>query len=229
MKIKVFTAFLLISFVCYGQSSEVDFNKYFSETEIKDLNTITDFFQNELCGNSNRREFGSCIRKLVPDIIDFENNFIEKKINYRRQKKLYNQISKNTFDKIWSLNKSWRLEEPKYEYETLSFSGNTEFIQFVLDLGKTNGFLSKYGQELRAVGGFDNGNYIASNIIEFLESINIEDRGVQILFAIHYLSENDNRKRDKKAIRLEKRDLIKMNRNLRRKNKNNTVPNTVYN
>jgi hypothetical protein len=72
---------------------------------------------------------------------------------------------------------------------------------------------------LEAVGGLGNGNFIASNIIEFPKSMNIEDRGVQIVFAIHYLTLNDNQKRDKKAIRLEKKDLKELNRKLKRKNK----------
>lgn len=205
---------------CLGQSSEVDFKTYFNENEIKDLNAIADFFQSELCGTKESTEFGECIKNLVPDIIDLENNYIEKNISYRKQKKLYRKISKNTFQKIWALCKSWRSKKPKYEYESLCYSFNPEFKAFVLELGKTSGYLSRYGETLE-LGGLGNTNFIASNIIEFPQSMNIEDRGVQIVFAIHYLTQNDHLKRDKKAVRLENRDLRKLNRKAKKK----TVPN----
>ncbi|WP_282074836.1 hypothetical protein [Maribacter aquivivus] len=213
--------FLFLIFgTCFGQSSELDFKTYFTENEIKDLNTIADFFQSELCGTKDRKEFGKCIRDLVPKIVDLERTYIPKNINYRKQKKLYRTISKNTFNKIWGLCKTWRTNEPKYEYESLCFSSDPDFINFVLDLGKTSGYLSRYAGILE-LGGLGNSNFIASNILEFPKSMNIDDRGVQVVFAIHYLTRNDNLKRDKKAIRLENRDLIKLNRKIKKK----TVPN----
>lgn len=68
--------------------------------------------------------------------------------------------------------------------------------EFVLELGKRSGYLLRYGRNL--AGNIGNDNYIASNVIQFPKSMNLDDRGVQIVFAIHYLTLNDNLKRDKK-------------------------------
>ena len=42
------------------------------------------------------------------------------------------------------------------------------------------------------------------------ENTDLDSRAVQILLSIHFLTENDNYKRDKKAIRLENRKLRKL-------------------
>jgi len=210
MKFHLLFIFFLTCVICSGQNSSTDLKAYFSEKEIKDLNRISDFFQSEVCENKDRTMFGKCIKDLIPQIIDLEDNYIEKNIRYRKQKKLYRNISKTTFDKIWAICYVTRTIEPIYKYENLCSSGNQEFKDFVLQLGKTSGYLINYGQTLGS--GMGNGNYIASNILDFPQSMNIEDRAVQIVFAIHYLTLNDNLKRDKKANRLWKRDLKKLNK-----------------
>ncbi|MFS4492402.1 hypothetical protein [Maribacter sp. 2308TA10-17] len=222
MKFPLLYSMFLTFVTCLGQSSQTDLKPYFSESQIMDLNLIADFFQSELCGDKDHAKYGKCMKDLVPKITDLEDNFIEKNISYRKQKRLYRTISKSTFEKIWAICKGTRLNEPVYKYESLCFSGNQKFTDFVLELGKTSGYLINYGQTLQS--GLGNGNYIANNIIDFPLSMNIEDRGVQIIFAIHYLTLNDNLKRDKKLTRLSKRDLRKLNRTAKK-----TVPNKTYN
>ncbi|PCJ92266.1 MAG: hypothetical protein COA50_15660 [Flavobacteriaceae bacterium] len=223
MKFQILFVLLFNFSTGIGQYSEVDLNVYFTDTEIKDLNTITDFFQSEICGTKDREKFGKCVRNLVPDISELGGNFIERTIRYRKQKKLYNQISKSTFQKVWHVCKTVMVDQ-KYEFERLCFSGNSKFKNFVLELGKTSGYLSRYGQTLE-LGNMGNTNFIASNIVDFPKSMNIENRGVQIVFAIHYLTQNDHIKRDKKVKRLEKQGLRKLQRKYNKK----TVPNKIYN
>ncbi len=51
---------------CFGQSDELDLKNNFSESEIVDLNKIADFFQSELCGSTDRTEFGKCLIEYYP-------------------------------------------------------------------------------------------------------------------------------------------------------------------
>ena len=73
------------------------------------------------------------------------------------------------------------------------------------------------------VGRFTPTDEILYTLHNFPDGTDLDNRGVQILLAIHFLTENDQAKRDKKAIRLEKRDIRKMKRKQRRKNKKNVL------
>ncbi|MCI2230445.1 hypothetical protein MC378_14795 [Polaribacter sp. MSW13] len=192
---------LFISQVSFGQEISTSLKNYFSIKEIKELNVITDFFQKELCGNSKRKNFGKCVKKIIPKIEKSGGTYIAKKINFRRQKNLLKKISLSTFRKIWSGCRNWSDYEPKYEYYSLCFSGNENYIKFVRELGKTSGYLMKYAETLD-VGGLGNLNFIATNILEYPKSMNIENRGVQIVFAIHYLTQNDILNKGKKAFKI---------------------------
>ncbi len=210
----------LLSFgICIGQDSKVDLNEYFSDTEIKDLNTITNFFQRELCGIVDKTKFGNCLKLSLPDLADWKQTYVQEKIGWRKQKKLYSKISYSTFHKIWTLCKTWRTIEPKYEYESICFSQNENFMGFLKKVGQSNPYLEGYAEKLENVGSFESGKFLVWNIIEYPQNWNLEDRNVQIVLAIHFLTQNDKQKRDKKALRLEKRDIKKMNRRAKPKNK----------
>lgn len=208
----------------FGQKEKTDLINFFTKSEIEDLNLIADFFQTELCGNADRTKFGSCIAESKEDLADWKQNYLEKKISWRKHKKLYSKISASTFNKIWTLCKTWRTIEPKYEYKSLCFGQNKNFIGFVNFLAESNPSLKGYGDKLETVGRFTRTDEILYNLHNFPDETDLDDRGVQILLAIHFLTENDQAKRDKKVIRLEKRDLKKRERDYKRKRKK-TVPN----
>ncbi|MDC6367193.1 MULTISPECIES: hypothetical protein [Flavobacteriaceae] len=90
---------------------------------------------------------------------------------------------------------------------------------FLKKVGQSNPYLEGYAEKLENVGSFESGKFLVWNIIEYPQNWNLEDRNVQIVLAIHFLTQNDKQKRDKKALRLEKRDIKKMNRRAKPKNK----------
>ena len=221
MKFSLLWFMLLIFGTCLGQSSKMDLKTYFSDSEIKDLNLITDFFQSEFCGTTDSTKFGVCITSALPKLNDWEYKYIGKKISWRKQKKLYSKISDSTFNKIWWIsNSTYLASKPKYEYKSIVFSYNPIVIDFVKALGKSNKFLEYYADKLEFIGGFSNINLISISIIEHPQEWDLNDRNVQIFLAIHYLTQNDMLKRDKKVGRLEKRHI----RELSKKQKK-TVPN----
>ncbi|KPM30207.1 Hypothetical protein I595_3684 [Croceitalea dokdonensis DOKDO 023] len=214
--------FMLLTFgTCLGQSSQMDLKTYFSESEIMDLNLITDFFQSEFCGNTDRTKFGSCITSSLPKLNDWEYKYLRKKISWKKQKKLYSKISDSTFNKIWAIcNSTFLVSKPKYEHKMICFSQNPVILSFVKALGKSNRFLGNYAEKLEIVGGFNNINDISISLVDHSEEWNLKDRNIQIFLAIQYLTQNDMLKRDRKVGRLEKR----YTRELSKKSKK-TVPN----
>lgn len=206
MKFLFLYLMLLISVTCLGQRSEVDLKSYFSETEIKDLNLIADFFQKEFCGTSDRTKFGSCIKMALPKLVNWEQKYLQKKISWRKQKKIYSIVSDSTFSKIWGFCKITLLGvEPNYKYESICFSYNKTFIEFVRSLEESNDAIKGYADKLESIGSFTPLKLIMDSIYNPLEDTDLDNRGVQILLAIHFLTKNDEMKRDKKAIRLQNR------------------------
>ncbi|WP_350287338.1 hypothetical protein [uncultured Croceitalea sp.] len=208
---------------CLGQNSQVDLKAYFSESEITDLNMITDFFQSEFCGTTDRAKFGNCINSSFPKLNDWEYKHLRKKISWRKQKRLYSKISDSTFNKIWWISKAtFLVSKPEHEHEIIVFSYNEIVIDWIRALGKSNKFLEYYAEKLKAVGGFTNINHISISLIENSEEWNLKDRNVQIFLAIHYLTQNDMLKRDRKVGRLEKRHIRELNRKAKKTEPNKT-------
>lgn len=221
MKFPLLYFMLLIFGTCLGQVSRVDLKTYFSKSEIKDLNLITDFFQTELCGTSDGTKFGNCITSALPKLNDWEYKYLGEKISWRKQKKLYSKISDSTFNKIWAIcNSTFLVSKPEYEHKMICFSGNEIIIDFIRALGKSNRFLEHYAEKLDIVGGFNNINDISLSLAEQPQEWDLKDRNVQIFLAIHYLTQNDMLKRDKKVGRLEKRYMRELNKKHKK-----TVPN----
>ena len=221
MKCPLLYFMLLIFGTCLGQNSQVDLKTYFSESEIKDLNLITDFFQTELCGTADRTKFGNCISSSLPKLNDWEYKYLRKKVSWKKQKKLYSKISDSTFNKIWAIcNSTFLVSKPKYDYKMICFSQNPVIIDFIKALGKSNRFLESYAEKLEIVGGFSNINDVSISLAEHAEQWNLKDRNIQIFLAIQYLTQTDMLKRDKKVGRLEKRYIRSLN-----KKQKKTVPN----
>jgi len=215
LRIVALVIFSNLFLLTYGQKKQTDLSDFFTMSEIEDLNLIADFFQSELCGSMERSKFGNCINSSLFDLADWSQYYLQDNISWRKQKRLYKQISDSTFSKIWSLCKTWRLQEPKYEYETICFSQKQNFSEFLLALGKSNPYLKSYAIRLVNIGDFESGNFLVWDIVRNPKNWDLEDRNVQIALAVHFLTQNDRQKRDKKALRLEKRDLRKMNKNAR--------------
>ena len=209
MRLPLLYLMLLIIGSCSQKDSEKELKPYFSESEIRDLNLIADFFQNEFCGTTDRTKFGNCLTNALPKLVDWEHKYLRKKISWRKQKKLYSKISDSTFNKIWGICKNWLHSEPEYEYESICFSYDKTFIAFVKSLEESNPSMEGYGEKLEAVGTFAQTVHIMEDLSRSPENTDLDNRAVQILLSIHFLTENDLMKRDEKAIRLEKQELRK--------------------
>ena len=215
MKLPLRLIILLAFGTCLGQNSGVELKTHFTKSEIKDLNLIADFFQSELCSSIDQDNFKKCFIESLPKYTALTQNYIGTQIRYRKQKKLYKNLSSSTFSKIWRLRVSYlMLEESKYEYNNISFSGNSKIVDFVNALGEENKYLKNYGNSLRNFGEFETGTLLTMDIMNQTNNWNLVDRNVQIFLAIHYLTQNDNINRDKKVKRLNRRQDRKIMRSL---------------
>lgn len=207
----IFCTFFYCSF---AQKSQTEIRQFFSQSEIDDLDLITDFFQQQLCGTNDRKLFGKCITSNISELADWDQEFLRKKISWRKQKKMYKSISDATFNKIWAIcNSTYFLSKPEYQSKSICFSGNAQLIEYFKDLGKTNIFIDNYAKVLEATGSFSGVNQISFNLAEHPQQWDLEDRNIQIFLAFNYLTQNDRLKRDKKIGRLENRHERELQRN----------------
>lgn len=216
---KLFFGLLFFSFLfqSFGQDSRLNLIAYFSQSEINDLNKLTDFFQSELCGKTDQNEYRKCLMESFPQNSELYEYCVSGQISYRKQKRTFKTIKQSTFEKIWALCPSTLLiTKPHYEYQSICFSGNPQIIEFFKVVGEENEYLKYYGEKLEKIGSFDSGTYLTQSIIGQPKKWNLDNRNVQIIIAIHYLTQNDWENRDKKARRLEKRH----NRDMMKKMKN---------
>ena len=96
---------LQLSFSCKSQYSKVELDNNFSTDQISDLNKITDFFKNQISENKNS-DFKACFSKILPELLENGWQPILTKVDFEKQKELYNSISKSTFDEIWEFGKA---------------------------------------------------------------------------------------------------------------------------
>ena len=195
-----FTILLFSSSTVESQNldSNKSLNKYFTDTEVLDLNNIILFFEQSICASDNTDislthqcyiSFFKRMEKCI-DTGDFDI-----KISYQNQRELYNQILESTFNQIWSLSQERKfIGNDKVPVITFNYSGN--YIKFINTLGKENEIISEYADSYSSAGDITPG-MIAMILVNY-NRIDITDARMKLVVAIHYLTLNDNYERYRK-------------------------------
>ena len=173
--------------------------KSFNKSEIKDLQKIFDFFNNEIC-NSNYGKLNECYqnycskkKKQVEQNVELE---FSTNINFEKQQKLYSKIQNNTFKEIWSFQKSLPIRERKDTLKHLSFNHNGKFVKFIKQYGNENKKIKDYYESFLIFRDISPAMF-AGILMEF-EDYDIKDIRTKLIFAIHYLTFNDQNLREEK-------------------------------
>ena len=178
-------------------SSDNLINETFNKSEIKDLQHILDFFNNEIC-NSNIENLNDCyanyclkIKTQIEKTVAFNTN-----LNFEKQRKLYNQISNKTFKEIWRFQKSLPIHEEKDTLKYLGFNYEGKYRKFLNEYGKENNAVKKYGESYNVSA--DLGPSMIAELSMNYESFKINELKTKLLIAIHYLTINDQSWRKEK-------------------------------
>lgn len=197
MKIRIilFGILILGFFVsCKSQYSTFELKNNFTESEIEDLNKIRDFFIEETCVNS-QSDFKDCFKKIPHDyLLAYGNGFWEN-INFERQSELYNQISKSTFDKIWSFCPTTYRTEPEKKFKTLCAISGGKYTEFLNEYGEKNKRIAEYAKSINDSGFFSSLDLTTWEILNNRKYFNLNDPNIQLILAIHFLTLNDQLKR----------------------------------
>ncbi|WP_379944077.1 hypothetical protein [Mariniflexile aquimaris] len=173
-----------------------ELNNNFTTEQISDLKKITDFFKNQMCLNTNS-DFKKCYKQIPHEYLEATGNGFWANINFEKQKELYDQISESTFNEIWLFCKS---TEYKTGLETKSLCPNLvgKYQKYLSDIGNSNPRIAKYVEKINMSGDFYPMSIKSWYILNDKKNFDLEDPNIQLILIIHYLSLNDQEKRNEK-------------------------------
>jgi len=165
----------------------------FDKSEIEDLNIILNFFNAQICSIENKTNITDCYRNFFKRLeASLEEGYLDLRISFQDQQEMYNQISQNTFNQIWTFNKSWHWGSSDTLKSIDLKSGSTKYKAFLESFGKENNTISDYNKWFTMRGG------ISRDVLWDYKRYDIRDPRIQLVVAIHYLTINDEFEREEK-------------------------------
>ncbi|WP_411767152.1 hypothetical protein [Winogradskyella sp. A3E31] len=189
---------LQIFFSCKSQYSTAELNTNFTQTEIADLKLISEFFKDEMCLHMDS-DFRTCYERTPHEYLLATGNGFWTNIDFEEQKELYKRISKSTFDAIWMFCES-TFYPSKTKADELCAVANGRYQEYLTDLGKTNPRIAEYAERIQASGDFSGLDIQYWQVLKEKKSFDLDDPNIQLILAIHYLSMNDQAKRNAELI-----------------------------
>ena len=190
---------LLIFFIsvaqisCKQEYSEIELKRHFSKDQIRDLERLKNFFQNEVCSNIDS-DFESCINSIDSDSLMAKGEGVWSYIDFEKQKKLYQEIAP-TFKEIWNYCESTYYPK-RIQAQNLCAKTHGLYVNYLRDLGKSNPRIAKYRDAILASGLFSAQYLPLKEILANNNKFDLSDPNIQLILAIHYLTVNDYVKRN---------------------------------
>lgn len=197
MKIKLESVLLSILLLLVLSCTEKlniteELSNNFNNQQIEDLDKILNFFKNQVCEDSIG--FETCIKNMAQDLSKEGYYFIGKKIDYSKQKKLYENIDQLTFNSIWSFCKTTDINKD-ITYDSLCFNVDGVYGDFLKQVSVKNSFYKFYYEGLINSGDFGSNGKLMNEIIKNKNSFDFEDYNNQLIISIEYLTLSDQQKR----------------------------------
>ena len=196
LRIIILSCLLILNFSCSTKYSTTEEHNNFSKEQISDLNKLTDFFKNQICENMNS-DFKTCFSKILPDLLENGWQPILEKVDFEKQKELYNSISKSTFNEIWEFGKE-TYPETGLELKSVVSKYNGKYQKYLTELGKNNSEIKEYAERLIFSGDFESMALLQQRIYKNPSEFDLNNPNIQLLIAVHYLTQNDQQKRTDK-------------------------------
>jgi len=188
---------LQLNFSCKTQYSTNELNENFTPEQIADLKKITDFFQEQMCLKMES-DFKTCYEWTPHEYLEASGNGFWSIINFEEQKKLYEQISKSTFDEIWDFCETSYFNPNEIKVQEICAVYNGKYQKFLADLGNSNPRIAEYLKRIQASGDYSSMDIQHWDVLKINKKyFDLNDPNIQLILAIHYLSMNDQGSRNK--------------------------------
>jgi hypothetical protein len=175
----------------------------FTNTEIEDLQMLFDFFNESICTEEHSDDLNTCYSDFFKRMEKSEDSGeFDLDIPFDRQKEVYRAFKDSTFYRIWSFRdrQEYDLREsiqPKGVIKTVFFAHDDKYLDFVKSTAARYEIIDFYYDSILAEGGDIGPGLFASMLIEH-DKYNVDDIRVKFIVAIHYLTLNDQYKRDER-------------------------------
>jgi hypothetical protein len=194
--------YLIFAIGCSAATNDLEsdktINKIFNKDEVKDLETLVNFFENQIClgQNIDTPNKQDCYESFFKHMVQCEKTGeIILNISFEEQKKMYNQIRKKTFNEIWGLGwQTWNNNGEKLKLYGLQTKG--KFVEFLHELSLDYPIIDHYYNTFIMAG--DIAPSMVANIIMRHEELDTSDIRIRLMLAIHYLTMNDRYERKEK-------------------------------
>nr|WP_321244090.1 hypothetical protein [uncultured Psychroserpens sp.] len=191
---KVFLLFLIVAtnLSCKNHETSTELEKHFTDTQIKDLNNINDFFISDFL-KSDKTNYKEAFIKFI-DSLKWKGQFSKNdELLFKKQLTLYSSISQSTFDEIWEV-KTVQVEQFKGEkYITSKYQG--KFMSFLNDVKSENTFLEQSYDNLEKIGSYQ-ASFIDGYFYYNRDSFDYNNFHNQITLSIVYMTALDDNERD---------------------------------
>ena len=204
-----------------GLKSNSTITKVFNDTEVEDLTLLLDFFENQICSIEDKplSNLNECYNSFIQSMTkSAETGNLDIKISLNKQKDIYRQINDSTFNEIWHV--GWIIEPskkvaikdalspPKNKKSFADVFGNSDSLSridlvpngkyslFLKEYGNQSPVIKKYYQYLTDASTLSPG--MVSSIMMNYDYYDIKDVRMKLVFAIHYLTLNDQTNRKEK-------------------------------
>ncbi len=183
---------ILSSTSCSQKFRSTELKSNFSETEIRDIQKLTNFFKVQMCGETD--DFKSCTDSIIPHLGEYGWQPILDNVDFDAQKELYSRFESDLFSEIWDFCKSRDLRENK-SYKSLCLNQDGKYVQFLKDLSDRNPELEQYYESIIGAGDWESMGLLQQRVYTNPEYYELKDPSIQVLIAVHYLTQNDQQKR----------------------------------
>lgn len=177
---------------CSQKLYSTELKDNFSKAEIEDLHKLKEFFHVEMCDVTE--DFKSCIDCIIPYLCEYGFEPILDNVDFAAQSRLYSEFQSDLFSQIWDFCKSRNLRENK-TFRSLCLNTDGKYAQFLKDLSNRNPDLKEYYDRMIGSGNWESMGLLQGRIYTNPEYYDLEDPAIQILIAVQYLTQNDEKKR----------------------------------
>lgn len=164
----------------------------FSGAEIEDLHKLTTFFLNQMCNGADG--FKSCIDSIIPYLNEYGWKPILDNVDFEAQMELYEEFQSDLFSQIWKFCETRNLRE-KTSYRSVCINPEGKFLRFLEDLSERNPHLQNYYENIFQSGDWESVGVLQVSLYHNPENFDLHDPSIQVLIAVHYLTQNDQQKR----------------------------------
>lgn len=182
----------------YDLKDNETFKEIFTKREIKDLQLLFDFFNESICKDSMSLSLTNCYSSLYEEIEKGQlTGTTRPKISFEEQKKVYDRISKKTFNEIWAFGEQRYLDSPEDVFRSIQIYWKGKYIEYLEGIGKENQTLNEYFEHVRNTGCVPQIGRLKRFLMN--KDFDLSDIRIQFIVAMNFLTENDSYNRREKV------------------------------